>query len=373
MSKIMDIKNKLHQEFVVDKVKNTDWESGSSAPLVVEFDTTEVCNLACPGCISEDLVCNKTSFSKERLLGLAEEMYEAGVKAVILIGGGEPLAHPAVGEFMEYLGSHDVSIGITTNGSFIDRYQDTIAKYSDWTRVSVDAATEETFHRLRPSKSGESEFAHVIGNMKSLAKVKKGKMGFSFLIRTQADGFGIASNIDEIFEAAKLAREIGCDYFEVKPSYNYAGGQDHALVRHEKEDMEKARQEIEKLDRLETDQFSIIKAINLADSLACVDRRQEKAYTRCPISELRTLVSPSGVYICPYWRGKEAYKIGNVHEMSFQEMWESQRRKDVMAYTDPHLKCKFHCLRHDSNIELLRMVQAMEGSIEKVKEYDRFI
>ena len=46
MSKIMDIKNKLHQEFVVDKVKNTDWESGSSAPLVVEFDTTEVCNLA---------------------------------------------------------------------------------------------------------------------------------------------------------------------------------------------------------------------------------------------------------------------------------------------------------------------------------------
>ncbi len=137
--------------------------------------------------------------------------------------------------------------------------------------------------------------------------------------------------------------------------------------------MEKARQEIEKLDTLETDQFSIIKAINLADSLACVDRRQEKAYTRCPISELRTLVSPSGVYICPYWRGKEAYKIGNVHEMSFQEMWESQRRKDVMAYTDPHLKCKFHCLRHDSNIELLRMVQAMEGSIEKVKEYDRFI
>ena len=62
MSKTMDIRNKLYQSFVVDKVKNIDWRKGSDAPLVVEFDTTEVCNLACPGCISEDLVCNKTSF-----------------------------------------------------------------------------------------------------------------------------------------------------------------------------------------------------------------------------------------------------------------------------------------------------------------------
>ena len=168
MSKTMDIRNKLYQSFVVDKVKNIDWRKGSDAPLVVEFDTTEVCNLACPGCISEDLVCNKTSFSDDRLLGLAEEMWKAGVKAVILIGGGEPLAHPAVGAFMEYLGMHDIHIGITTNGCFIDRYMDIIAKYSSWTRVSVDAATDGTFQKLRPSKLGRSEFDHVISNMKNL-------------------------------------------------------------------------------------------------------------------------------------------------------------------------------------------------------------
>lgn len=373
MAEVMNIKNKLHQRFVVDKIKDTNWDSGSDSPLVVEFDTTEVCNLACPGCISEDLVCNRTSFTGERLLELAEEMYQSGVKAVILIGGGEPLAHPAVGDFIQFLGQHDISVGITTNGSFIDRYLDVIAAYSNWTRVSMDAATPETFQKLRPSKSGHNEFNHIIHNMEQLATVKKGTLGFSFLIRTEADGFGIESNINEIYKAAILAKKIGCDYFEVKPSYSYTGGQDHALVKHEKARMTEAKKEIAKLDELETDNFKIIKAINLEDSLNCVESTQQKTYKRCPVAELRTLICPSGVFICPYWRGKEQYKIGDVHHMSFSEMWHSQRRMDVVHRTDPSVKCCFHCLRHNSNLELLKLIQKPTQEIECVEEYDRFI
>jgi len=373
MAEVMNIKSKLHQGFVVDKVKSIDWSRGSDSPLVVEFDTTEVCNLACPGCISEDLVCNKTSFARERLLEIAGEMYESGVKAVILIGGGEPLAHPAVGDFMKYLGEHDIRIGITTNGSFIDQYLDTIAEYSSWTRVSMDAATAQTFQKLRPSKSGQNDFDHIISNMEKLSAVKKGALGFSFLIRTEADGFGIEPNISEIYDAAVLAKRIGCDYFEVKPSYSYTGGQDHALVKHDKSRMEEARAEIAKLDALENQNFRIIKAINLEDSLNCVESVQHKTYKKCPVAELRTLVCPSGVYICPYWRGKEPYKIGDIHHMSFRDMWHSQRRKDVVDATDPSVKCQFHCLRHNSNLELLELIRTPESQIERVEEYDRFI
>lgn len=373
MAKKMNIKSKLYQQFVVDKVKGTDWNEGSTGPLVVEFDTTEVCDLACPGCISEDLVCNKTSFSRDRLLELATEMNEVGVKAVILIGGGEPLAHPAVGEFIEKLGEYGIHIGITTNGTFLDRYMEVIAKYSSWTRVSVDAATQETFEQLRPAKSGTNQFDHIINNMRELARQKTGTLGFSFLIRTEADGFGIKSNIHDIYEAAKLAKDIGCDYFEVKPSYSYAGGQDHALVKHEKQRMEEARLEIEKLNDLETDTFKIIKAINLEASLNCVDVSQNKSYEKCPVAELRTLVCPSGVYVCPYWRGKQQYKIGDVHHTKFSDMWNSEQRKQVMDFASPKQKCQFHCLRHESNLELLKMIQTDISQIAVVEEYDRFI
>lgn len=370
MAQKMNIVDKLHQEFVVSKLKNGHLDDG---PLVVELDTTEVCNLACPGCISEDLVSNKTSFSRERLLEIGREMHQIGVKAVVLIGGGEPLAHPAVGELIEYLGQHDVRVGITTNGCFIRRYLDVIAKYSSWTRVSMDAATPETFYKLRPGKDGTNKFDEIIDGMRRLATVKTGNMGFSFLIRTRADGFGIESNIDEIYDAAVLAREIGCDYFEVKPSYSYAGGQAHALVRHGKDDMDQAREQVRRLRDLDTDGFKVITAINLEDSLNCVETPQKKQYHSCPAAQLRTLISPSGVYVCPYWRGKKAYAVGNAVTHSLQEIWKSEARREVMERLDPAICCPFHCLRHDTNREVLHMLDETCEEIEILPEYDRFI
>lgn len=368
----MNITDKLHQGFVVDKVKNTDWTVGTDGPLVVELDTTEVCNLACPGCISEDLVENSTSFSRERLLQIGEELYHLGVKAVILIGGGEPLAHPAAGELIRYLGEHDIHVGITTNGYFIDRYMEEIAQYTSWTRVSMDAATQKTFDLLRPAKNGVSAFDKIIENMRALAKIKQGKLGFSYLIRTEADGFGIQSNIHEIYDAAVLAKEIGCDYFEVKPSYSYTGGQNHALVKHDARRMQEAREELARLDGLETDTFRITKAINLEDSLNCVDQVQDKAYHFCPMGHMRTLICPSGVYVCPYWRGKERFCIGNARDTSIADIWNSDRRAEVMQYTDPGRVCDFHCLRHQSNLDVLDMIQQKQEDITRVEEYDRF-
>lgn len=374
MAQKMNILSKLHQPFVLKKLADTDWSTGTtSGPLVVELDTTEVCNLACPGCISEDLVSNKTSFSGERLLELGREFYEIGVKAVILIGGGEPLAHPKVGELIRYLGEHDIHIGITTNGYFIDRYMDEIAEFSKWTRISMDAGTAATFDKLRPGKDGKSKFDHIVQNMIDLAKVKKGTLGYSYLIRTEADGFGITSNIHEIYDAAKLAREIGCDYFEVKPSYSYTGGQNHALVKHPRERMEEARAEIERLNELERPGFRIVKAINLEDSLNCVDRKQEKSYHRCVVADLRTLVCPSGVYVCPYWRGKDKFRIGNAHTQSIAEIWQSDRRREVMEFADPSCVCNFHCLRDESNQMIFDMLSRDPSEIEVVEEYDRFI
>ena len=372
----MNIIKKISQKFVVDKLVEINWKNGSSSnPLVVELDTTEVCDLACPGCISEDLVSNGNSFSDERLLSLGKEFYEIGVKAVILIGGGEPLAHPQVGKFIEYLGKHDISIGITTNGSFINKHLDVIAKYSSWTRISMDAATDETFLKLRPSKSNKSKFNSIVRNMRDLAKIKKGKLGFSFLIRTEADGFGIKSNIHEIYDAAKLAKDIGCDYFEIKPSYNYSEGIDHSLVVHSKDEMEDAKKEIKRLEELVSDNFKVIKAINLNFSLNGVVHNQVKNYKKCPMTELRTLVCPSGVYVCPYWRAKNQFKIGDVNKTSFKDLWNGDRRKEVMKYLDASKHCYFHCLRHESNEEVFKMIDDLNrgNNVKIINEYDRFI
>lgn len=372
----MNLIDKLHQKFVIDAIKNTSWTTtGSQNPLVVELDTTEACDLACPGCISEDIMKTKNRFTDERLMELGQEFYENGIKGVILIGGGEPLAHPAIGDFMEYLGTHDIHIGITTNGTFINKYLETIAEHSSWTRVSMDAATSETFKILRPSKGGKSKFDSIIENMKQLAKVKKGTMGYSYLIQTPFDGQGVVSNVHEIYQAAELARDIGCDYFEVKPSYQFRDNIDHALMVHDSAMMQQAKDEIARLDDLVTDDFSVLKAINLDFSLNGKQSIQPKEYTSCPVAELRTLVCPSGAFVCPYWRGKEQMKIGDLNHTSFNDMWQSEQRKKVMEKLDPSRHCTFHCLRHESNLEVLKLIDANnnEKPCDQIDEFDRFI
>jgi MoaA/NifB/PqqE/SkfB family radical SAM enzyme len=373
---IMNLTEKLSQRTAIQHIARTDWTWGNDSPFVVELDPTAACDLACPGCISEDLIALGNRFSDERLMGLGQEFLDCGVKAVILIGGGEPLAHRKIGEFIELLGSNGVHIGITTNGSFIDRYLEPISMYSKWTRVSMDAATDRLFSVLRPRKGGGgSKFTKIVSNMRLLAGVKKGTLGYSFLIQTAADDPRVQSNICEIYEAAVLARDIGCDYFEVKPSYQFRGGVEHALVKHSQDLMQEAVREIARLDELETASFKIIHAINLKPSLDGVGSSQSKEYKQCPSTHLRTTVTPSGVFVCPYWRGKERMRVGDVNHQSFKEMWEGAQREQVMARLDVSKDCTFHCLRHATNLTAIDIKQKLNAGeiVPVVEEFDRFI
>lgn len=377
MTSVMNLSNKLYQGAVIDRIASTDWVKGNSGPFVVELDPTAACDLACPGCISEDLIALGNRFSNDRLLTLGQELIDAGVKAVILIGGGEPLAHPKVGQLMELLGTHDVHIGITTNGSFIDRYLPIISEYSKWTRVSMDAATDRMFSILRPTKAkgAKSKFEKIISNMRLLAKSKKGKLGYSFLIQTPADGDHVESNIGEIYDAALLSRDIGCDYFEVKPSYQWRGGMNHSLMKHKAAFMQEASREVARLEELETESFKIICAINLKYSLEGVESEQVKDYKTCPSTHLRTTVTPTGVFVCPYWRGKDHMKVGDVNNQSFKEVWGGAQRQEVMERLDASKDCNFHCLRHDTNMEMISIKQKLGvgTNVTTVEEFDRFI
>ena len=49
-------------------MKITNWEKGNAGPLTVELDPTSVCDLACPGCINEDVVNKTNSFSNEIII-----------------------------------------------------------------------------------------------------------------------------------------------------------------------------------------------------------------------------------------------------------------------------------------------------------------
>ena len=364
----LNLKRKLLQTSVVKKIRQLGVKGGSDAPWVVELDPTSACNLACPDCISISLL-NKGGFTNDRLRKLAVEIVEAGVKAVIMIGGGEPLAHKDSGWVIDYFGTHGLHVGVTTNGTLIDSHIDCLAEHTRWVRVSVDAGTPETFQKFRPSPNGVSKFDQVIKNMALLGERKKGKMGFSFLLLSEFDPEGnvTQSNVSEIYTAGKIAKEIGCDYFEVKPSYDF----DHYLIGQPSEQVEATLEEISRLDYLKDDQFRVITPATLKDVLSGKPLVQPKTYQSCQISELRTLVTPSGTYVCPYFRGVDDKRMGDLTTQSFADMWGSDKRKQVMKKLDPSKDCNFHCIRHKTNLALEEMFTMDE--IKTIDDYDFFI
>lgn len=377
----LNIKEKLNQKSVQAYIKGVDWRTTSSAPFIVEFDPTTNCNLACPDCISGSLL-NQGQIDRIRIKTLVREMIDAGIRGVILIGGGEPMMHPDAGWMIREFGEAGVKIGITTNGLYLRKNLDVTARYASWVRVSMDAGSPETFARIRPSRTGKSLFKTAIDNMAAYARVKTGKLGYSFMVFSEGDyGFkGIAlskdrvqdlshikTNAHEIYAAAKLAKHLGCNYFEVKPMYDV----NHFSVIQKDAIADIVEEQIDYAKALEDGDFKVIEAVKLRATLRGESNLEPKPYHRCAVAHLRTLVTPSGVYVCPYFRGSELKKVGDISTMSFLDMWHSAHRARVMERLDPSVDCPMHCIRHESNLSIENTI--VNGYSTTVDDYDLFI
>jgi MoaA/NifB/PqqE/SkfB family radical SAM enzyme len=361
----LDLASKLYQESIYPSAVKVARGERLRAPLVVDLDPTSFCDLACPECISTG-VLNQGQFPRRRLEQIAEEMAAAGVQAVILIGGGEPLMHKGVGRVIEILHSAGIRIGLVTNGTLIDRHLDDLAARLSWIRVSVDAATAETYGQFRPSRSGASQFPKIIANMRRLARCKQGKLGYSFLLMQRRDDSGkvIGSNYHEVLQAGLLARSIGCDYFEIKAMMN----DDHVVAEQTEADVALVSRQLETLRTLESEHFRLLESSTWRELSRTAPEAQVKNYRACKIAELRTTITPSGVYICAYHRGDPGARLGDVLDTPLTQMWSEAKVEAVNPATD----CQFHCARHDSNVELERIGISPGGRAVQA-DYDPFL
>lgn len=343
---ILNFTSKMLQPNVLPRIQEYVENQKTSGPLIVELDPTTNCNFQCPECISADLL-NKGGIEDERLDQLIDEFHDAGVKGIIFIGGGEPLAHKLMPEPIVKAYNLGISVGLTTNGSLINRYLEEVANCVQWTRVSVDAGTPETFSTFRPSHISNS-FSKVIANIEALAKVKRGILGYSFLLieRIQNDG-QIATNVNELFAAARLAKNLGCDYFEYKPAVDMH----HNLIPLSNTMKLEISRQAPLLEALNTDKFQVVAPKSIGHLLDGSTPDQPKDYTICPSLELRTVVTSKGIYPCPYKRGYENQKIGPI-DVNFKDYWNSSERKQRSSSINPSVSCPFYCIRHESNLLL---------------------
>ncbi|QMU73235.1 radical SAM protein [Streptacidiphilus sp. P02-A3a] len=360
----LDLVSKLYQRTIHDPIAEVGRGGTLDGPLVVDLDPTTFCDLACPECISGQLL-NQGRFTKERLRELVGEFISVGVRAVVLIGGGEPLAHPGTRDVIRLLGEAGIAVGVVTNGTMLDRHAAELGSYAHWVRVSVDAATEQTYGRFRPDRKGRSVFNQVIENMRGHAAIKTGTLGYSFLLMVRdLPGGGRESNHTEVLAAARLAKSIGCDYFELKTLFD----EQHHIVGLSPEVLESVREQLAQARDLADDRFRIVCSSTFESVDQEVGPTQVKEYATCRTAELRTLVTPSGVYVCSYHRGADKARLGDAATEDFRKIWLDRPRSII----DPSRDCRFHCARHQTNLEVVHIGRRPEPP-NLVDDYDLFL
>jgi len=322
-----------------------------NAPKVVELDLISACNYNCSFCLDKNIINDGCFFTLERMHSLIVEMKELGVQAVVLIGGGEPLMHPNFDEILKLFYLNDISIGLTTNGSLINKYIDSIEKYVSWIRVSVDAASAETHNYLK-NPTFKDDFNNVIYNMKQLSKNYKGKLGFSFIVND--------CNYNEIEKATILAKEINCSYIQFKAILCYDTKRIDFYNSNCKTEI---INQLNTIKKYKSDDFNILISENL-ETILCNNDLYSTKYKDCFIQELRTLITPNGVYLCPYHRGNDLKKFGDIKNQSLKTIWESQERANVINQHNCRLDCNFNCIRDNLNNFLNATIELYDKGID---------
>lgn len=184
-------------------------------PVTVDTDPSNRCNYNCIWCNAYDYMAGeKHDISENQLLRMADFYAEWGVKSTCIAGGGEPLINKSTKKFLLRLKNNGIEAGVITNGFLIDdEYVEILAKTCRWVGFSMDAATPETYNKVK-GISLVGAFDKVIDNIRKLCnEIKRTNSGcdvcYKYLLHPL--------NATEIYQATILAKSLGVKDFQMRP------------------------------------------------------------------------------------------------------------------------------------------------------------
>ncbi len=124
--------------------------AGYSAPMMITWQLTRDCNLACLHCCTDSAPGRALAgeLDRDQALSLSQQIIDAQIPYVMLVGG-EPTLQPWFNEVATKLGDGGVFLKIETNGQAFDpKPLEGLPIRS--VQISIDGATAETYRKMRP-------------------------------------------------------------------------------------------------------------------------------------------------------------------------------------------------------------------------------
>lgn len=316
-------------------------ESGRIRPYHTAIGLISTCNHACRWCYIDFAKSNIVMDPEVLLDALRQARRLWDLKAVTIIGLGEPTLHPEFVQVVDTIKRMGIEIGLFTNGSRLSGEIAECLMDATFVRVSLDAATPET-HELC---HGSRDFSRIVQNISDFVSLRRSRGA-----RFPTIGIQFAAshlNVHEIIAACELASGLGVDYLAFKPVYKNENNPHHPENRLPLEDTVRMLKETRKY---ETDTFRIYGKLNqFSDVLGDFAR----PYARCLAHSVSPYIEEDGSVVCCgnlYPRSI----IGNIHHNRLEEIWYGELHKKLIDNIDLS-QCVKGCKYHRLNILLDQM------------------
>jgi GTP 3',8-cyclase len=303
-------------------------------PITIEIHPTNKCNLKCRDCTFQN-VDRKVEIDGPTLQRITQEIINLNkVKAVVWSGGGEPTLHSKIEETINLFGQTGIEQGIASNGTHItEEFVDVAIKHLTYFRVSLNAATRQSYSEMH----GADKYWSLRSNIEKLRQKRdqtrdcRLTLGSSFLVYPE--------NVQDIPLAIKNADEMGLDYLQIKP----------AVLNRKRESFDYLHTAYNVLSNLIP---GAIKTIIMVDMNKFIDLQSinyGRNYSTCwGALFYATIAADKNVYICCHKIGDKDCSFGNLGEETFQAIWLSNRKKDVLQNVDVS-QCPPNCKLHKIN------------------------
>lgn len=323
------------------------------APINVEIDLSNRCSLGCEWCHfaythtrgplagsakpagavpGGDLMDTALAYS------VLSQLAEQGVRSITWTGGGEPTLHPAFDELVRHAAAERLPQGLYTHGGHIDKHRARLLKQaSSWVYVSLDAADAAAYHAAKRV----DRFDRACDAIRLLAAADgPATVGVGYLVTEQ--------NLAQAGRAAELARELGADYIQFRPTIRYQQTAPGIPAEGRGWVAEAIR---DVLRPLATDQPGFV-VVDL-ERFGSYAQWAGHGYDRCHWSALQTVITPNGkVWACVNKREHPEAEIGDLTVEPFRRVWWRHRAVSVDG------DCRVLCRGHVANTAVEEMLRS---------------
>lgn len=396
-----DFSSKLRQSSVIKRLKEyiswlRSFESADGldtcpeyGPLSINLDLTTACNFNCPHCVDSKVINAGKILKTENVKQTIDTLTSHGLMSVILIGGGEPTLHRDFEQIVQHIKKRNLQVGIVTNGSRLHLIQKTaeLLEENDWLRISIDAATEKTFARSHNPKN-DIKLETILTNAREFKNLNNRiSMGYSFVIVWEGiylNGKELCSNIDEIPQAVNLAKKYKFDYISFKPCLiKLDHSQKESLFdppdkKREKQVIKQIQSNLQQAKKIANNEIKILESVNLSELMEGKVHEMKKQPTVCHAQFFRTVVTPSGIFHCPAFRGSDKAIIANRSGYINKDRFNDSQKKlaHSIANFNAEQECSvIACFYHHLNWWIDNFIHSNQDidKIEKINDDNFFL